>query len=67
MTEVMVHRANQIAQYFSAYPHEQALAGVTDHLKRFWEKRMQRQLHEHVAQGGSGLHELVLEAEKRLK
>ncbi len=62
----MVHMANQIAQFFSSYPREEAFAGVTDHLKKFWEKRMLQQLHGYVAQGGSGLDPLVLEAEKRL-
>ena len=63
----MVHMANQIALYFAAYPHDEAVAGVTDHLKRFWEPRMTQQLHQYVAQGGGGLHELVVEAEKRLQ
>jgi len=64
-SENMVHMANQIALYFAAYPHEQAVAGVADHLKKFWERRMRTQLHQYVAGGGPGLHELVLEAEKR--
>jgi formate dehydrogenase subunit delta len=63
----MVHMANQIALYFAPYPHDEAVAGVTDHLQKFWEPRMRRQLHEYVAKGGGGLHELVLEAEKQLK
>jgi hypothetical protein len=33
----------------------------------YWEPRMKKQLHEYVAKGGGGLHELVLEAEKQLK
>ena len=64
--EHMVHMANQIALFFSSYPREEGVAGVTDHLQKFWERRMQKQLHEYVAQGGGGLHPLVLEAEKRL-
>ncbi|MCU1337913.1 MAG: formate dehydrogenase [Bryobacterales bacterium] len=63
----MVHMANQIALNFAAYPHEEAVANVTNHLKSFWERRMKQQLHEYVAKGGGGLHELVIEAEKRLK
>ena len=64
--EHMVHMANQIAQFFASYPHEEAVAGVTDHLKKFWEPRMRNQLREYAIRGGGGLHELVLEAEKRL-
>jgi formate dehydrogenase subunit delta len=63
----MVHMANQIALNFASYPHDEAVSNVTTHLKMFWEPRMKKQLHEYVATGGGGLHELVLEAEKRLK
>ena len=64
--ENMVHMANQIALFFSGYPHDEAVAGVTKHFKDFWERRMKDQIKQHVAQGGSGLHELAIEAVKRL-
>lgn len=59
--------ANQIALNFSGYPREEAIQNVAKHLKDFWDPRMRRQLHAYVEQGGGGLHELALEAEKRLK
>jgi len=62
----MVHNANGIAQYFASYPREEAIASITDHLQKFWERRMRSQIIEYVAHGGGGLHELVLEAVKRL-
>jgi len=62
----MVHMANQIALFFSAYPHDEALAGVTNHFKQYWERRMRDQIKQYVAQGGAGLHELALEAVKQL-
>jgi formate dehydrogenase subunit delta len=62
----MVHMANQIAQFFASYPREEAVAGVAEHIQKFWEKRMRQQLNGYVAQGGTGLDELVLEAVKRL-
>ncbi len=65
-TEHMVHNANGIALYFASYPREEAIAGVTDHIKKYWERRMRDQIIAYVAQGGAGLHELVLEAVKRL-
>jgi formate dehydrogenase subunit delta len=64
--QLMVHKANSIAQFFAAYPHEEAVAGVADHLQKFWEPRMRRQLLAYIAQGGCGLHELVPEAAQRL-
>jgi formate dehydrogenase subunit delta len=63
---LMVHKANSIAQYFAAYPREEAVSGVADHLRKFWEPRMRKQLFEYLGGGGAGLHELVLEAAKRL-
>lgn len=65
--EIMVHMANQIALNFASAPHEEAAAGVADHLKRFWEKRMRVQLAAYIAGGGAGLHALVLEAEARIR
>ena len=63
----MVHKANQIALFFASYPREEAIAGVADHLQKFWEPRMRRQIIDYVSSGGAGLHELVLEAVSRLK
>ena len=62
----MVHNANQIALFFASYPREEAIAGVTEHFKKFWERRMRDQIGQYVAHGGSGLHDLALEAVKRL-
>lgn len=58
----MVHMANQIALYFAAYPRAEAVAGVADHLRKFWAPAMRRQLLAFNAQGGEGLHPLVREA-----
>lgn len=55
----MVHKANQIALFFASYPRDEAVAGVADHFKKFWEPRMRRQLVAYLEAGGSGLHELV--------
>ena len=64
--ENMVHMANQIAAFFASYPRAEAIDGVRDHLEKFWERRMKQQLLQYVAGGGGGLHDLVLEAAKRL-
>jgi formate dehydrogenase subunit delta len=62
----MVHNANQIALFFGSYPREEAIAGVANHFSKYWERRMKDQLLAYVGQGGTGLHELVLEAVKRM-
>lgn len=68
MTEArrMIHKANQIASFFDAYPHEKAVAGVADHIKKFWPPLMREQLVAYIAESGEGLHTLVSEAAKDL-
>jgi formate dehydrogenase subunit delta len=65
--ERLVHMANQIAKFFAAYPRPQAIEGVADHLRKFWDPRMRRELFAHVDKGGAGLHELVLAAVATLR
>ena len=64
--EHMVHMANQIAQFFASYPHDEAVADIADHLKKFWEPRMRRQIADYVAAEGGGLHPLMVEAVRTL-
>jgi formate dehydrogenase subunit delta len=65
--ESIVHNANEIALYFAGFPREEAITSVQDHIQKFWERRMKDQLIDYVAQGGKGLHELALEAVKRME
>jgi formate dehydrogenase subunit delta len=62
----LVHDANQIARFFSTYPREEALAGVADHIRKFWERRMREKIIHHVAEGGAGMDELAVAAVKQL-
>jgi formate dehydrogenase subunit delta len=62
----MIHNANQIALFFATYPREEAVSGIADHIRKYWERRMRDQIEQYVAAGGGGLHELVLEALKRM-
>ena len=65
--ETMVHRANQIALFFASFSRDEGVAAVADHLKKFWEPRMRKQLSEYIAADGGGLHELVREAVKSIE
>lgn len=65
-SEKLVHMANQIAQFFASYPHDEAVAGIADHIEKFWERRLREQLRAHVAAGGAGLRPLVIEAAARI-
>ncbi len=59
----LVQMANQIAQYFEVQPaHAEAVNGVADHIRRFWEPRMRRAITEYVDGGGSELRPLAREA-----
>lgn len=41
----LVHMVNQIAQFFEAMPdQEQALADIAEHVRKFWDPRMRRQM-----------------------
>jgi formate dehydrogenase subunit delta len=67
-TETLVRMANQIAQFFEPYPHDEALEGVADHIKKFWDPRMRADLFAALDKGAvDGLHPLALEAAKKLK
>jgi len=66
-TERLVHMANQIADFFAAYPRDEAVAGVADHLKKFWDPRMRTALIAHARSGGAGLRDLVAAAIPKLE
>jgi formate dehydrogenase subunit delta len=58
----LVYQANQIAWFFRSKPHAEGVAGVAEHINKFWEPRMRRQFFELIDAGGKGFEELVLEA-----
>lgn len=55
----LVRMANQIAAFNAAYPPEEALRGVEEHIRAFWDPRMRRLMAEHLAAGGEGLTDLA--------
>ena len=61
-TNDIVRMANQISEFFKAYPHDQAVRETANHLRSFWDPRMRAQLFAHLSEGGQGLSELTLEA-----
>lgn len=59
----LTHMANQIGSFFEAMPdHQEALAGITLHIKRFWEPRMRRALQQILQQDAANLSPIVREA-----
>jgi len=63
-TDNLIHMANRIGDFFQAMPDRaEALAGIADHLKKFWEPRMRRQFLAAIDAGQAGeLHEIVVAA-----
>jgi formate dehydrogenase subunit delta len=48
----LVSMANQIGQFFSAYPdRDEALEGIANHIRKFWEPRMRLKLFEGIDAG----------------
>ncbi len=65
--EKLVYMANQIAKFFEAMPHDEAVTGVAKHINDFWEPRMRRHFFEIVETGGDGLSPLVMEAAPQVR
>jgi formate dehydrogenase subunit delta len=67
-TEHLVKMANAIGQFFGAEPErEDAIAGIANHIAKFWTKRMRDKLAARVKRDGdAGLDELPREALRRL-
>ena len=53
--EKLVYMANQIGKFFAHRPEAQAVADTADHLKKYWEPRMRREIVAHLGKGGAGL------------
>jgi formate dehydrogenase subunit delta len=64
--EKLVYMANQIGKFFAPQGAEAEIAGVEDHLRKFWDPRMRTQIIDHVRGGGSGLDTNVALAVARL-
>ena len=61
--EQLVTMANEIAAFFAGAADEgEAAASVANHLRRFWDPRMRKQIIEHRKRGGAGLSTLASEA-----
>ena len=60
----LIRMANQIADFYKPYPQDEAVAGIADHIRSFWEPRMRKALSDLVAGGGADLNALALAGAK---
>ena len=66
-TQHLVQMANDIGNFFRAQPNrEAAIAGIENHIKSFWTRRMREKLLAQLEHGEEGLDELPREALRRL-
>ncbi|MDE2582435.1 MAG: formate dehydrogenase subunit delta [Rhodospirillales bacterium] len=61
------HMANQIGKFFAHQGHDKAVAGIEDHLRKFWDRRMRVGILDAVDRGEAQLDPLVAEAIERLR
>ncbi|WP_178133672.1 formate dehydrogenase subunit delta [Vineibacter terrae] len=58
----LVYMANQIGKFFAHQGEAKAVAGIADHIAKFWDPRMRAAIQAHAASGGAGLDPPVLQA-----
>lgn len=62
----LIIMANQIAGFFEPYSEEEAIEGVEQHIKSFWEPRMREQLQAVLTDNPDSLLPVVRKAAARL-
>jgi formate dehydrogenase subunit delta len=65
--EKLAYMANQIGRFFASQKREDAVAGIADHLVKFWDPRMRRTIEAHLDDATIKLDPPVHEAVARLK
>lgn len=58
----LVMMANQIAKNLAIQGEEQAISGIANHIRSFWDQRMRAAIAAHVVNGGKGLDPLAKKA-----
>jgi formate dehydrogenase subunit delta len=62
----LVYMANQIGKFFTPQGHDKAVAGIANHLTKFWPPSMRKKIVHHLSEGGEGLDPFVREAVQTL-
>ena len=64
--EKLVMMANQIGAFFATQKGDEAVHGIVDHIKKFWDPRMRAAILDHLQAGGEGLDPQVRRAVEEL-
>lgn len=65
--EKLVYMANQIGKFFAHKSDEEAIAGIAEHIKSFWEKRMLMEIYAYLDADGAGLDDRPRKALQQLR
>jgi formate dehydrogenase subunit delta len=63
----LIYMANQIGTFFNSQGPTKAVPGITEHIHKFWDPRMRKQILAHLDAGGEGLDPNVRAALAALK
>ena len=63
----LVRMANQIATFFRTQPADEAVKGIAQHIRDYWNPVMRREIYAHMDKGGEGLEPLTLKALQTLR
>jgi formate dehydrogenase subunit delta len=63
----LIYMANQIGKFFAPQPEAEAVAGIANHIRKFWDPRMRNAMFAHMEHGGKDLEPLVLKAFETLR
>lgn len=63
----LVYMANQIGKFFVSQGEKEAVEGIANHVKKFWEPRMRNAIFAHMDADGAGLDPVVHKALETLR
>jgi formate dehydrogenase subunit delta len=63
----LVYMANQIGKFFASQGRDKAVAGIAEHLTKFWDPRMRDAIVAHLDAGGAKLDPCVRQAVDKLR
>lgn len=61
----IVRMANQIADFHRPYPEQEAVDGIAQHIRDFWDPRMRADLAAQLAEDETGFDDLALAGARR--
>jgi formate dehydrogenase subunit delta len=67
LPEKLVYMANQIGRFFAHRVEDKAVAGIADHLQKFWDPRMRKAIIAHLSAGGAELNPQTRDAVQVLR